>query len=97
MDSLADKSPEEQAEALQGMSQEELDALSGDLDQVESNGIPDTAEAAAPSTPKRAPKAAISATEEDFKAAAAQMKPDEKISDNLAQAAEEVTSESELD
>lgn len=42
MDFLADKSPEDQAAALQGMSQEELDMLSGDLDQVESNGIPET-------------------------------------------------------
>ena len=91
MDLLADKSPEDQAAALQGMSQDELDALSGDLDQVESNGIPDTADA-----PKESPKPA-KATEEDFKAAAAEMKPDEKIPENVAQAADEVTSESELD
>lgn len=41
MDMLADRSPEDQAAALQGMSQEELDALSSNLDQVESDGIPD--------------------------------------------------------
>lgn len=73
------------------MSQDELDALSGDLDQVESNGIPDTAAA-----PAESPSPA-KATDEDFKAAAAEMKPDEKIPENVAQAADEVTSESELD
>lgn len=100
MDMLADKSPEDQAAALQGMSQEELDALSSNLDQVESNGIPDApadkADVSAPIEEKKQP-APPKATDADFQAAAAEIKPDEKISENLAQAAEQVTSESELD
>jgi hypothetical protein len=59
MDSLADKSPEDQAAALQGMSQDELDALSANLDQVESNGIPDAPAAQEEPAPKKA-------TNEDF-------------------------------
>lgn len=69
MDAFADKSPEDQAAALQGMSQEELDALSSNLDQVESNGIPDApADKPEISAPVEMPKpaAAPKATDADF-------------------------------
>ena len=76
------------------MSQDELDALSANLDQVESSGVPDLP---LPIEEKKADPTPGKATEEDYQAAAAEIKPDEKVPDNVAQAAEQVTSESELD
>jgi hypothetical protein len=71
-----------------------LDALSANLDQVESNGVPDEPMPVEETNPAPAPE---KATEEDYQAAAAEIKPDEKVPDNVAQAAEQVTSETELD
>ena len=69
MDALAGRSPEDQAAALQGMSQDDLDALSANLDQVESNGVP-SGEAPAEPVPERkaepAAPTAPKATAEDF-------------------------------
>ena len=69
MDALAGRSPEDQAAALQGMSQDDLDALSANLDQVESNGVP-SGEAPTDAVPERkaepAAPTAPKATAEDF-------------------------------
>lgn len=96
VDLFASKSPAEQAAALQNMNQEELDALTQNLNQIDSS----SPKAAAPAKPK-----APVPTKEDYAAAAAQMgvsttpagEVQQQVPENLAQAADVVTNESELE